>query len=78
MYSNTSTFLQSMLLSLVKPFENSKYYAQEFALMKSDPPIAHLASKPVRGVENQKSGLMLNQTPLNQLASQIPARGNWF
>ncbi len=40
MYSNTSTSLKSMLLSLVKPFDNSKYYAQEFALMKSDPPIA--------------------------------------
>ncbi len=38
------SFSQSMLLSSVKSTENLEYHAQEFALMKSDPPIAQRCS----------------------------------
>jgi hypothetical protein len=44
MHSNISAFLKSMLLPSVKLIESSKYHAQEFALMKSDPPIAQRRS----------------------------------
>jgi hypothetical protein len=41
---NISAFLKSTLLSSTKLTENLEYYAQEFALMKSDPPIAQRRS----------------------------------
>jgi hypothetical protein len=44
MYSNILAFLKSMPLSSVKLIESSKYHAHEFALMKSDPPIAQRRS----------------------------------
>jgi hypothetical protein len=38
------SFSQSMLLSSIRSTENLDYHAQEFALMKSDPPIAQRRS----------------------------------
>ncbi len=40
MYSYTSTFLKIWSCFLVESVNNEGYYTQEFALMKSDPPIA--------------------------------------
>ena len=39
-----SAFLESMLLSSTKLMENLNHHAQEFALMKSDPPTAQRRS----------------------------------
>ena len=41
---NISAFLKSTLLSSIKLIENLDHHAQEFALMKSDPPIAQRRS----------------------------------
>jgi hypothetical protein len=72
---------QSMLLSFVRSAENLEYHAQEFALMKSDPPIAQRRSpvgRQAKPVEGRKSGLLINLTLQSRLTSLTLVRENWL